>query len=390
MISLFRKRSSVSRRGVVFPTFAYIRGRLQQNIDRVVDHYEFRRRRVPSNHPLVRLIQSITIPHSRETDDYIDAVNNAAPHTARTIGFGSSSQAGFFFEQGIFYGSHVKEFIYLTESASYQNLPNWKELEPIVVRYHPRSDLSFTPLLPEFGTDEGGYAVIDIDAGLLLYMYREWRKEQLKLPEENRLGVGHFVYMYILPSMLFSHMDCAWFNRIINKLRAMPSRPTIPVQGLALPTNMTYVDQVANKLVEVVTRRKYRFDALLMAIPAPFAGNLAEHTELPDQPLTRFAKGFELLATLPWIELLLAIDVQTSGNQNRAFENELRIALRRNRNERWLQAQRGNFDEIAKRIDENVIPFLDGTATQGLSMEGFREDLTELNAGIESIEVERE
>lgn len=352
MLSLFKHQPNSVRRNVAFPRFAYIAQRLNDNVQRALSYYAFRRGVVPAQHPLVRLIDSITIPHSIEERVYFDTVVEAAYSTGRSLGFGSSVYAPRAFTTGVFYGSQVREYIYLTPSDYTKSDVHYSQQESVSVRVHPRSDYSVLPLMPQYANAETGYAVITIDPGVLLLQYREWRKEQLTLPEGEQLTTAHFVFMYVLPNMLFSHLDVVWLNRIVNASMGVASSPTRAVAGLALPTPDTFSNDVIGKIIEVMTDREYHFESVLLGIPTPFSGAFLDTAMLPPQPNTRGTKGFELLSTLPWIEFLFALDSANASNQNRKTENELRIALRRAKNERWLAfVENADLRDIEDRLE---------------------------------------
>ena len=352
MLSLFKHQPNSVRRNVVFPRFAYIATRLHDNVKRAVDYYAFRRSVVPAQHPLVRFIDSITIPHSIEERLYFDTVVEAAYSTGRALGFGSSIYAPKAFNAGAFYGTLVNEYVYLVPTDYRKPDVPYAEIDAVTVRNHPRSDFSLLPLRPEFANNESGYAVISIDPGLLLLQYREWRKEQLLLPEEERLTTSHFVSMYVLPNMLYSHIDVVWLNRVINASKGVASAPTRSISGLALPSPDTFSNDVIAKLIEVITQREYHFESLLLGIPTPFSGCFLDTAMLPLQPNTRGTKGFELLTTLPWIEFMFALDGLNDSQQNRKTENELRLALRRAVNERWLSfVENADVRDLEERLE---------------------------------------
>lgn len=349
MISVFRNASVVSRANVVFPRMDYIKQRMRLNLQMVLSHYKFRRMVVRSNHILVRLLQSVTIPHSIETYRYMDLVKQAAYSTGRSMGIGSAIYPCTIFKDGHFFGADVNEIIFLEELSDPDltalTTP-WHQVEPIKIWQHPRTDLSFQPLVPSTTTAEKGLAVIQIDPALLFYMFRGWKKEQLSLPEEQRLTVNHFVAMYVLPSMLKSYLDVAFANRVYAKLFDLPVNPTRTLSGLALSTMDTYLTQVVDQMTKVITERNYRYDTILKAIPLPFNQHLESIVILPDMPATRYAKGIEFACTAKWLQMLRKAELGSVGNANTQFQSETRIVIRRARNERWMS----NFQGDAKHL----------------------------------------
>lgn len=352
MLTLFKNQPNVVRRNVAFPRFSYITQRLNDNLQRAVDYYAYRRNVVRSNHLLVKLIESINVPHLMDDVAYFDTVVDASYSTARSLGIGSSIYAPKEFNPGVFYGQEVSEYIYLVPSDYTHEYDDYKKIESVKVKYSPRSDFSMLPLMPEFSNSENGYAVITIDPGLLMLQYRAWKKEQLLLDVSERLTTGHFVFMYVLPNMLYSHLDVVWLNRLINYSSGRISAGYRSISGLALPTVETFTQDITAKIIEVMTERTYRFDSILLGIPTPFSDTFLDVAMLPNQPKTIAVKGFELLCTLPWLEFMFALESNSGSQQNRIYENELRVALRRAKNERWLSfIDRSDLESIESRIE---------------------------------------
>lgn len=351
MISVFRNASTVSRANVVFPRMEYIKQRMRLNLQNVQAYYRYRRSTVRSNHILVRLLMSVTVPHSMETYRYIDAAKYASFSTGRSMGIGSAIYSSRINRDGHFFGSDVNEIIFLEDIGDPLKTiesTDWRDIEAIKIWTHPRTDLSFTPLVPSMTTDEKGFAVIQIDPSLLFYQFREWKREQLTLPEQDRLTVGHFVATYILPNMLAGYLDVAFANRVFNGFMGGGIKPTRKLAGIALPTMDTYLDQVTAQMVKILSERNYRYDTILKAIPLPFGGKLEDRLILPDMPSTRHAKGLEFACTVKWLQLLRRIELIAPGNANTQFQSETRIVLRRAVTERWLSNFEGDHSELKR------------------------------------------
>ena len=334
MISIFKSTVTPSDRRVTVPKVEYIKQRANECLSRALDYYHFTKKAVPSDHLLVRLINSINLPITMRLEEYLWQVSDQAPELAKVLGIGSYVHVGEVKAKPTFYGPQCYELIQLR--TGYCTLgQDWRTVKPLKVKVHSRTDLSLVPLDGTQYHDESGLVVIGLDLEALMYMYRGWYESERSLQTEKQT-VRQFIDNWVLPSMLESHLDVAWFNRFTSLLFNRPVDPTVPVPSLALPDLTTYVSDVHNELLRRLTSGNFKLTDMLTVIPVLYNEDLYEMTRIDRAPRTISVKCYELLLQLTYLKPLLELDSRTTGRSNQSVYNEIRRELLRARNERWL------------------------------------------------------
>jgi len=334
MLSIFKSTSPISDRRVTVPKVEYIQTRMQEVIDPVKEYYRNNARSVKSNHLLVKLIQSVTIPNRLDLGEYLWRVSDLAPDLAKVFGIGSYTQPGQVNPNPTFYGPKCYELLQL-RTGYYELGQDWRTVSPLRVKAHPRTDISFVPLDGRQVHDETGLVVIGLDLEALMYMYRGWAETQESLETAKR-SIGQFIGSWVLPSMFQSHIDICWFNRLVDRINSYESDDTVTVAGLALPSLTTYVDEAINELYINFIKKNMQFETLLRNIPLLYMDDMYDFTRITPGPRTVSVKVYELLLTKHYLTPLLVIDKIAPGNSNTATYNELRRELLRSSTEKWL------------------------------------------------------
>lgn len=358
VISLFSQKQFPNSRSLTFPYFRYVRDRWVSNQRALQQYYDFNEPAVRSNHILVVLLNSLLTPTSTSPARYVELANMAAYSVGRGLGMASAIYGGRLQANSWFYGPNIKEYLFLTGDNDINFDIPWKEQISIKVVAHPRSDVSFRLQDGKYSSTESGYAVIEINAGLMAYQLLQWRKENQR-PIGEQMGVRHFVMKVILPQLLKSHLDVAFLNRLW-KYR-LGERPSSDVRGapLRLPDSTTYVDSLIQQISEGITNGNLRFDEILENIPLPFGTTALSFMRAPDIAETRYSDAFFAMRSLPILELLVGIDYEVGSNANSKYIFELARALRGMRVERWLDTVQGDLTQIKERYQTNVISLLD-------------------------------
>lgn len=123
--------------------------------------------------------------------------------------------------KGVFYGPSCDELILYDEEYfnPFYAEKEWMRINAVKVLLHPKSDLAL--LLPN-GRDSstgGGLAVISVNVPLLAIQYRGFLKSQMlkiKAEDDAKLGIQHFIHMFVLPNMLYNQIDITIMNRLMN------------------------------------------------------------------------------------------------------------------------------------------------------------------------------
>lgn len=335
MLSIFKNTVTPTDRRVAVPKVEYLKDRMEEGLARTLDYYHFTGRSVNSDHILVRLITSVTTSMKLPMEQYLWEISDDAPSLAKTLGIGSYVHNAKIKAGTNFYGSKCYELIQLRTGYFNYGQP-WETVEPIRVKVHPRTDLSMLPLDGRQVHDEDGLVVIGLDLEALMYMYRGWYESERNRQSEA-MTTKQFVATRVIPSMLKSHLNVAWFNRLASKVNSYTVDDTLNISGVSLPPLTSLAKDAVDELYGRFTRGNYRLTDLLVGYPMLFTDTLHDITRIDPSPVTLPIKGYELLVENHYLVPLLQIDKISPGDANSDLYNEIRRHLRRSRSEKWLE-----------------------------------------------------
>lgn len=308
-----------------FPIWENARRGLSRNTERVLQYYRNNPTIVKSNHFLVKLIQSIAIPHGLNTERYYDNVENISTHLAMAMKMTSSTYKGSLFNS-VFYPGSNEIIISRTNEINLEvAVKNWRQLVPVKVIRHPISDLGLA--LPDGTQDvsETGLAVIMVDIPLLALQYRAFcqHEEYTKGSDGAQLTVMQFVRMYVIPNMLVSHVDYVIFNRLDKLSRNEQPAKYIRQHPFVLIDYSQEVDDVLLRAIDLVSNQVNTFSKTIQTVPAVFNENQAYLAFLPEMAQTRQVLWALILAKLPLILFLFNISKGGPSNVNQDEVNAI-------------------------------------------------------------------
>lgn len=320
MHALFNLLAGVNIPTMYAANWHYAREGLQHNLKKVVEFYRTHSMAVESEHFLVRLLQSISIPKGLSLDRYYANVDALSLNLGMALKMTSSISKGHIFN-GTFYGPGCTEVL-IADNADFDVEAidkSWRETQAIRVLRHPRSDLGLNLPDGKRTGSEDGIVVVAINIPMLAVQYRAFRlyedQYSLETGEPGRT-IMQFIHMYVLPNMLYSHFDYVMFNRIYNLERGAPL-------GESSKPHPFYITDFSSKLnavhATILTNLKavgQDFTGVLRSIPAVTQNNLDEVMSFPEMAPTRQVVWAMALSRLPAIDLML--DLSKGGNNGGA------------------------------------------------------------------------
>lgn len=290
----------------------YAKAGLKRNLNTVTSYYHSRGFATKGNHFLIRLLDSINVDHDIDIERFYDIVSAKTNKLSISFGMTSSVYSGKFFD-GIFYGPEVKEILIADDTyiSPYEIQKNWKHIQSITVLDHPKSDLDL--LLPNGKTTsaESGTATILINVPALATQFREFAKEQQARIGEgvNPISMAMFIHKYVLPNMLYSHLDVALFNRMNNMAIGKPMGETTVKHPIVVLDYTKHVDEVYRDLLKRIQSTEVDFWAILRSIPMCTDNNALELMRLPDMASTRQLAWAEFVTRLKCVQFLVSTAV---------------------------------------------------------------------------------
>lgn len=262
---------------------------LQRVLKTVVNYYHDTTNVVNSEHYLVRILQNFTLPKSLATDRYYENMMAVVGDFSMSQQLTSTRYVGRL-KKGVLYGVGVTEawIADLSEFDYNQGLKDWKNLSPIRILQHPRSDMSLAPLDGRTFTTETGMAVIVLHLPMLLMMYRAFVQDEVRKMKEithviyTPQPVMQFVYRYVITNALRSHWDVALFNRFTRILKTESVGEIKRRLPIGVPDHTSRLDYALFDIKKKVIPYTKNIRQWLSFIPAITLENQALQFTLPD------------------------------------------------------------------------------------------------------------
>ena len=363
MYQLLKDYRSLPNRGeLVLPEFRRIRDGLKANYARVLQYHFENPRAVPNNHLLIRLLMSLNIPINNEPEIYNDKVRDVALHVAKSLKMTTALYEGAAFSPGVFYGQHVTEVIWGTvddyDTSMIQT--RWRELTPIRVLYHPKTDLAFEVPDGKHPSQEAGMAVIVVNIPMLASQYRMWRLEQMANNIESHRRVAQFLMELPLPRMLASHADIALMNRLIGSFFDIELPTYKSHHAFHLIDWSNDIDAMNARLLKYMASKSYTFDDWVSQIPVAFTEDLHDHLLLPELDFMRPVQWAAVVARLALVTFLVQFNYKFGTGANQMYLNYLRRYILQMDVGRMLESglSRERYEDVRTLIELGIEPYL--------------------------------
>ena len=361
MYTLFNNQPLSSRGLPLVPDLLYVKGGLSRELLKAIAYWQESAVAVKSNHLLVKILQSIPVPYGDSVNIYRDRVADLAGDLAMSLKLTSSLYKGKVFD-GVFYGDTVSEIIVSIDD--YFDMSNigdtWKDLEPIKVLTHPKSDLNFDiPNGVRTGNDYG-VAVITINIPMLAVQYRQFRLEEKKAGIVDTYSVMQFIHRFPLTNMLKSHVDVCVFNRFCNLVKGLPSSESFRKNPFYVTDFREKLDDGFNKLIAMLLKKSPDFDTMLLSIPLVTADNARELIQLPDFAETRQIIWAFSIARIQAVSTILRLNFETGSAKNQQAINKIKHTLLEMSYDRTMEQALSNSlnDDITRVIEDEIIAYL--------------------------------
>jgi hypothetical protein len=344
--------------GIQVPSlWPYVREGLMRNITQVIRYYRNAPMAVKGNHLLVKLIQTVNVPLSHNLERYYANVDAVSLNRATALKMTSSINRGSLFD-GDFYGpGHDEIVIAHTEPFDFDRADrDWENVTPVRVLRHPRSDIYLNVPNGYLTGTETGLVVIAINVPMLMIQYRAFRREQDRITGglDSEKSTMMFVHMYLLPNMLFSHLDQALFNRI-RKLRSGDAvGQSIKRHPFALIDYSSKVDSCYEIVLSNLVKTGKDFVGVLQSVPAAVKENMEQAMHVPDMAPTRQVMWGLAISRLPALDFVLTMAKDTPETRNQADLNLINRTFLGWSQERLFD---GVMDPL---VQQDVIEELDG------------------------------
>lgn len=316
--------------GLIVPSwFKETSARINEDVTHVIEYCRSRRFAVKSDHLLVKLIKTMSVPLKYELPRYYEVATARALYVANALEFTTAINPGKWFN-GIFYYESPEIIIaHLNEDSPTELAKDWRNLTPVKVLDHPVSNLAY--MLPNGmpHNTERGLAVIAIDIPMLMIQYRCWRELQDFNHEEGvleQLSVAHFVAGYVLPNMLKSQTDIVISNRLMNLFYGAPMGDSLKKHIFHISNYSAWLDRGLNEVLSRISSLPMDYETILTQIPKIYS---ERPYQMPDIAETRQVWWALFITRFKLMRFLVDVAGEKGKSRNQVYVNALKIELRR-------------------------------------------------------------
>lgn len=341
MFALFRPRARLIR-GIVEPGKTdYIRRIYTDRLTFLRRYYKERVFYLKNNHILVRLLTTGLGSLHPDYETFMWTAVDRADTLSRHFQFTSSVSYGKIW-YGDFYGEGSYEII-IGDNEMFDvpsAVDNWENLTPVRVLTHSISDLGMA--IPNGKTNHyvDGLAVIYINIPLLMFQYRMFIESQIRKANSKENAIFSpklFLYKYVLPGMMVSHIDHVLVNRLINLKMGMPMTEMLVKspffqaeagnhEGSGIIND---INEAQETVLEKITRSQVTYDQALANIFTVTEKDALDLLIMPDIAPTRQVWWSFILARLKHIKFLLRVGKDNISGHDQMYKNRVIIDLSR-------------------------------------------------------------
>ncbi|AEH03478.1 hypothetical protein AVT69_gp052 [Pseudomonas phage PhiPA3] len=272
------------------------------------------------------LCQQFVIDWKIDDAAWAKKVEDYAKGVYRVFGMTSSIHKGKIHEGGITLGPKSEEVAMASlERFETKGLgKTWRDLQPVKYLYHTRTDVNL-PIMNN--TTQGrAYGVISVNIPMLLVQYRYWLRWQIQNGVDQKENAYRFVGSIVLPNMIESYLDIAFFNRL-DRASQHIDNPKFPVSHPFYLTDMSpRLDTLAEYINKEAILKGIELEGLAAITPMIVKNDLFDVIKLPREPVTYQNEWAITMARLPYIRYLIRMMQQNHG-YDRSQLNEVMIDL---------------------------------------------------------------
>lgn len=313
MYDLFKDKPNRLLGQALDPNIVYIRRTYLGLINDVKNYYRYAPKHIASDNLLALLIQQFVINYNLNDSDWLRQVEVFGKGISRNLGITSSINRGRIHSKGITLGPQCEEIIVEDISPfTIQDInKNWYKLVPVKYLYHTRTDVNL-PIMNNT-TPGKGYGVISVNIPMLLLQYRYWLLWQLKRGITQPENVYRFIGSIVLPNMVESYLDIAFFNRIDRQAQGIKNF-TYPLSHPFYLTDMSArLDKLAVHINQESLLKGIEIEGLAWITPMIVKDNLFNLIKSPRTPISYQNEWAYVLAKLPYIKYLFGQLLKNPG-----------------------------------------------------------------------------
>lgn len=313
--------------------FPWIQRNMAMQLLQAKHYYATRILTVPNQHLLNRILTTGMPPIDYPLERFLEVANARSPYVAKHFQLTSSIEVGKA-HKDVFYGQGCTEFILSVEGYinPFGDMSAVYGTPCLKVLTQPTSELSYAVPNGQRYSDATGLSVVSIDIPKMLVQYRRFVLQKRHLASqgvETNSSTLRFIETQLLPQLLDSHLDSAWFNRVMNAYYGGDGDDGARKLPMVLTDYTKHLDATAQDIVNRLKKSRSMYGHALQNIPALFSKNMMEFLQLPDTAYTRQVWWLLVLSRFKAMKFLTDIGGAAGVRVNRTYVNQLQIDISR-------------------------------------------------------------
>lgn len=319
-------------------SFAYINTTVNKDLQRFVDYYQSQPRFVNNAHLLVRLIMGLAVNFERPIDEIVRRTNDVMYQSCNPLGITTATNYGRVFTPGQFYNRTNEEIIFVhgTEFDVDMCYANWRTLQPVKVMAHPFTDMQMQRCGGRYISSETGLVVISINLPMLALQYKAWLDERERTG--SHLRIHHFISMFVITNMVYSHTDLAYINRFKARYMKEPVQPYRRMHPFYITDVSQMLDAAIAQNIQSINKQSLSWDDIAWNFTLFGTYSLASFMRPPDVVPTRQILWAVTVGYLPLWDFLCRVTVRNK-NASTFYTAGIKRYLRAIQNDRLLDRQ---------------------------------------------------
>ena len=331
MFHIFRTTEHPKGNVFIPPLFDWVQRNVDLNLHKVLEYYRNRVLYLPNNHILNRVIGVGMVPLDYENMRFLEAAHARGPYIGKALGFTSSIDAGFL-QGGSLYGPNSQQYIMGLNSyiSPFEDRKTLIARSAVTAITHNANSFDFS--LPQATTypDLSGLAVVGVDIPLLLTQYRAFALSIYNNPgEDKNASPMRFVTTRVLPSILRSHLEWCWINRLMSVFYGEPIQNNVNTLTLSVQDYSNELTDVAKIVLNKIEGTSMQYIHMLQNIPSFFHQSTLSFLQVPETALTYHVWWLLLLSRFKVMQFLVDVGGKKGMRVNGGYINQLRTELSR-------------------------------------------------------------
>lgn len=134
--------------------------------------------------------------------------------------------------------------------------------------------------------------------------------------------------MYVIPNMLYSHIELVLLNRMMNLFYGAPMGVAYGKYPFSIVNYDNKLDSVLKQSLDRIKNSNFIYPSMLSNIPSIFNNSMLESLIIPDVAQTRQVWWSLVLSRLKVMKFLLDISNEKAIVNNKSYINHLKISIK--------------------------------------------------------------